>query len=99
MFKAMTKSLSIPHFGYSDEIILDKATEFRQAVNAYLASNPAHGIKKMSYMPIFLKALSLSLNKYPLLNASLQSDENANTAQLVYRSEHHVGVAMDTPQG
>lgn len=99
MFKAMTKSLAIPHFGYSDEIILNETTQFRAAINAHLKSDSSIGIEKISFMPIFIKALSLALNKYPLLNAALVNDDDVSNARLVYRAEHNVGVAMDTPLG
>jgi 2-oxoisovalerate dehydrogenase E2 component (dihydrolipoyl transacylase) len=94
MFKSMTKSLGIPHFGYSEEIVLDALVKVRKDLNQNL-----HGVMKLSYMPFFIKALSLSLLKYPILNAALVNDTSHSTAKLLYRKEHHVGVAMDTPGG
>lgn len=94
MFKSMTRSLSIPHFGYSEEIILDSLVTLRKDVNQSL-----QGTMKLSYMPFFIKALSLSLLKYPILNAALVDDSSPSTAKLLYRKQHHVGVAMDTPGG
>jgi 2-oxoisovalerate dehydrogenase E2 component (dihydrolipoyl transacylase) len=93
MYKSMTKSLSIPHFGYSEEIVLDALVNLRKDVNSSLGSI------KLSYMPFFIKALSLSLVKYPILNTALLDDSSHSTAKLLYRKEHHVGVAMDTPGG
>ncbi|KAI8903893.1 dihydrolipoamide branched chain transacylase E2 [Powellomyces hirtus] len=56
--------------------------------------------KKISYMPIFIKALSMALNEFPILNARLiHAEEGPAKAQLQYRAAHNIGVAMDTPQG
>ncbi|KAG0318176.1 hypothetical protein BGZ99_005822 [Dissophora globulifera] len=100
MFKQMTKSLSIPHFGFADEIILDNATLFRTALNAHIAKSPEkYSFKKVSYMPIFIKALSLALEQYPIMNACVIDGEEASSAKLKYRAAHNIGVAMDTPNG
>ncbi|KAG0373365.1 hypothetical protein BGX24_011806 [Mortierella sp. AD032] len=100
MFKQMTKSLSIPHFGFADEIILDNATAFRSALNAHIAKTPEkYNFKKVSYMPIFIKALSIALEDYPVLNACVIDGEEASSAKLKYRASHNIGVAMDTPNG
>lgn len=95
MFKTMTRSLSIPQLGYKDEMELNATTEYRAALNKHIAENPAqYAFKKMSYMPIFIKCLSLALSHYPIMNASLASDD-----ALIYRDSHNIGLAMDTPQG
>ncbi|CAO3637668.1 unnamed protein product [Mucor hiemalis] len=99
MFKTMTKSLSIPQLGYKDEIELNATSEYREALNSYIASNPdKYPFKKISYLPIFIKCLSLSLSYFPIMNAQV-SEENGKPPQLIYRDAHNIGVAMDTPQG
>lgn len=98
MYRSMTKSLQIPHFGFSEEIILNATTEYRASINRYLKDNPhKYPFKKISYMPIFIKALSIALREYPILNARLVEQEGK--VELVYRESHNIGVAMDTPQG
>ncbi|KAF9584065.1 hypothetical protein BGW38_007694 [Lunasporangiospora selenospora] len=100
MFKQMTKSLSIPHFGFADEIVLDNATAFRASLNAHIAQTPEkYAFKKVSYMPIFIKALSVALEDYPVMNACIVDGEDPTTAKLKYRASHNIGVAMDTPNG
>ncbi|TPX71442.1 dihydrolipoyllysine-residue (2-methylpropanoyl)transferase [Spizellomyces sp. 'palustris'] len=101
MFKSMTRSLQIPHFGFSDEIILNAASAYRSSINHYLKNAPSgqYPIKKISYMPIFMKALSMALRQYPILNACLINADEASKAQLQYRGAHNIGIAMDTPQG
>lgn len=98
MFKTMTKSLSIPHFLFSDEVHLDPLTTCRSRINAELASgNSSQSAQKISYMPFFIKAMSLALQKYPILNARLNTD--GDKPSLVMRLQHNIGVAMDTPAG
>jgi 2-oxoisovalerate dehydrogenase E2 component (dihydrolipoyl transacylase) len=99
MFKAMTKSTTIPHFGFSDEIVLNASTKFRKATNDYLKVVPYKGITKISYMPIFLKAISCALIDFPILNACILNPESVKDAKIQYRSSHNIGIAMDTPQG
>jgi 2-oxoisovalerate dehydrogenase E2 component (dihydrolipoyl transacylase) len=103
MFRSMTKSLSIPHFGYKDEFELDSAARFRKVMSTYIAQHPdSFPFTKISYMPIFIKALSAALTKYPILNSCLITGEDitdATKAQIKYRASHNIGLAMDTPQG
>lgn len=95
MFRQMTKSLSIPHFGYSDELVLNKTSEFRNTINQSLKDTPhQYPFKKMSYMPIFMKALSLALREYPILNVMVVDEST-----IQYRAAHNIAIAMDTPQG
>ena len=100
MVKSMKSSLAIPHFGFSDSMNLTALKRLRSDTNHYLASQ-AHksGDKpiKMSYMPFLLKSFSLALRDFPLLNA--QFNETASPPHVVYRNDHNVGIAVDTPQG
>ncbi|CEG80305.1 Putative Lipoamide Acyltransferase [Rhizopus microsporus] len=101
MFKSMTQSLSIPQLGYKDDIELDATTKYRAALNQHIAAHPhLYPFKKITYLPIFVKCLSIALSHYPIMNAKLEGDMNdLNSIRLVYRNSHNVGIAMDTPQG
>lgn len=105
MFRAMTKSLAIPHFLYADEVDFTQLFRLRQRVNAGLARSVGEataegGVSKISYLPFVIKAVSLALNKYPVLNARVEVPvDSAAKPRVVYRSQHNVGVAMDTPAG
>ncbi|KAM9280293.1 lipoamide acyltransferase component of branched-chain alpha-keto acid dehydrogenase complex, mitochondrial isoform 3-T4 [Cariama cristata] len=70
MVKTMSAALKIPHFGYCDEIDLTQLVQLREELKP-LAQ--IRGVK-LSFMPFFIKAASLGLLQYPILNASL--DEN-----------------------
>jgi 2-oxoisovalerate dehydrogenase E2 component (dihydrolipoyl transacylase) len=91
MAKTMTAASSVPHFGYCDEIIVDKLIELRNELKI-LAQNK--GIK-ITYMPLIIKATSLALKQFPILNSHFDSSQNV----LIYKASHNIGVAMDTPQG
>lgn len=90
MLKIMTKSLQIPHFLYSDEVDLTSLAALRSRLSSKT--------QKLTYLPFVLKAVSLSLQNYPLLNCSLLHSDNAPSS-LVSKRSHNIGIAMDTPAG
>ncbi|XP_011699351.1 PREDICTED: lipoamide acyltransferase component of branched-chain alpha-keto acid dehydrogenase complex, mitochondrial [Wasmannia auropunctata] len=91
MWKTMTKSLSIPHFVYSDECNVDQVTRYRNEVKDSLKER---GVS-LTLMPFFVKAASRALEQCPELNAWL--DEENQTLRIL--DNHNIGIAMDTPQG
>ncbi|KAI0486223.1 2-oxoacid dehydrogenase acyltransferase [Xylaria cf. heliscus] len=99
MFKAMTRSLSIPHFLYADEVDFSQLYELRRRMNKVLSQSPQGDVSKLSYLPFIIKAVSLALYKYPMLNARVDVDPETSKPALVHRSHHNIGVAMDTPIG
>lgn len=111
MFKTMTRSLSIPHFLYADEIDFTDLSTLRGRLNKVLSSSPSspapvipsnQGVTKLSYLPFIIKAVSMALQQYPILNARVDVPSSSSASEkpaLVYRSQHNIGVAMDTPQG
>ncbi|KAJ4314316.1 hypothetical protein N0V84_008960 [Fusarium piperis] len=101
MFKTMTRSLTIPHFLYADEVDFSNLVELRKRLNRVIAHSPAVDGQpsKLSYLPFIIKAVSLALYQYPMLNARVDVDAKTNKPCLVHRSQHNIGIAMDTPQG
>jgi 2-oxoisovalerate dehydrogenase E2 component (dihydrolipoyl transacylase) len=100
MFKTMTRSLAIPHFLYSDEVDFSALHELRVRLNRALAQSPpvaAPSVAKLTYLPFLIKAVSMALHQYPILNARV--DTSTPTPSIILRSAHNVGVAMDTPSG
>jgi len=91
MTKAMEEALKIPHFGYKDEVNMSELVRLRAELKALCADR---GIK-LSYMPFIVKACSMALLHYPVLNSSL--DLKAET--LTYKASHNIAIAMDTPDG
>lgn len=103
MFKSMTRSLNIPHFLYTDEVDFSSLVELRGRLNRVLAKTPADApqpsIAKLSYLPFIIKAVSMALYQFPILNARVDADATTGKPTLVHRSQHNIGIAMDTPQG
>lgn len=81
MVQSMTASLQIPHMVYADEI---NVTGLR---TQYKATLP--------FLPYCIKATSVALSKYPLLNASFDAEAN----RIMLWADHNIGIAMDTPRG
>ncbi|KAF5022950.1 hypothetical protein F66182_5016 [Fusarium sp. NRRL 66182] len=101
MFKTMTRSLTIPHFLYTDEVDFSKIVELRKRLNRVIAQGPSREGQpsKLSYLPFIIKAVSLALDQYPMLNARVDVDAKTNKPCLVHRSQHNIGIAMDTKGG
>lgn len=101
MFKTMTRSLTIPHFLFADELDFSQLVMLRQRLNRVLAQSlPVDGQPiKLSYLPFIIKAVSMALYQFPILNARVEVDAQTSKPSLVFRSQHNIGVAMDTPQG
>ncbi|KAF3904347.1 hypothetical protein AA313_de0205819 [Arthrobotrys entomopaga] len=98
MFKSMTKSLTIPHFLYADEAGVDRLIALRNTINKNLARSGDQSLKKISYMPFFIKAVSVALEEFPLINSRIDLTDESKP-KLVMRPSHNIGVAMDTPAG
>jgi 2-oxoisovalerate dehydrogenase E2 component (dihydrolipoyl transacylase) len=95
MFRAMTASLAIPHFLYTDEVEVTSLSSFRRRLNQSRETLDP----KITLLPFILKAVSMSLSQYPVLNAHIDTKSNSSRPQLIYRSNHNIGIAMDTPAG
>ncbi|XP_027234584.1 lipoamide acyltransferase component of branched-chain alpha-keto acid dehydrogenase complex, mitochondrial [Penaeus vannamei] len=91
MVKSMTQAMKIPHFGYCDEIDMTALVGLRKELKAMAE---VHGVR-FSYMPVFIKAASMALSHFPVLNASV--DEKCEN--ITYKASHNIGVAMDTSDG
>lgn len=92
MERSMKAALMIPHFGFHDEIALDKLTDLRSGLVASVEDR--HEIR-MTMMAFFIKALSLTLSNYPVLNSHFDPTAHA----LKHFKSHNVGVAVDTDHG
>lgn len=92
MAKQMVRSVStIPHFTVSDELVMDPLI----ALKASLKEQFANADIKLTFMPFFIKALSLCLTEFPQFNARLSEDGNAMT----YYDDHNIGFAVDSSAG
>jgi 2-oxoisovalerate dehydrogenase E2 component (dihydrolipoyl transacylase) len=93
MVQTMNRANAIPQFGYGDEFIMNRLADVRAAVKPAAA---AQGVDKLSFMPFIVKAASVALTQYPVMNAYV--DDDACTS-MTFKASHNIGVAMDTPRG
>ena len=92
MFKQMTAALAVPTFSYCDEVQMDALMAARLELKELAAK---YGVSKFTLMPMLIKATSLALAEFPLLNSSISADGT----ELVFKGSHNIGLAMDTPTG
>lgn len=81
----------IPHFGYNDEIDVTQLVQVRNDLKMVAAQR---GLK-LTFMPFMIKAASLALTKYPILNSSL----NIANESIHYKAAHNISIAIDSPDG
>lgn len=92
MAKQMMDSVStIPHFTLSDEIDLTDLINLRKDLKEQYAKQ---GVK-LTMMPFFIKALSLALKEFPVINSQV----NADCTELTYFDDHNIGMAVDSKLG
>ena len=86
MVSSMNMANQVPHFGYSEEYNMNALVEVRAALKEQTLKET--GVK-ISYMPFIIKALSLALHEFPMLNASLNKDQT----EVTYHPRHNIGFA------
>ena len=92
MAKQMTHSVfTVPHFSVSEEIEMDNLIAARAQLKP---SFEQQGVK-LSFMPFFIKAMSLALQQFPIINSQV----NADCSELTYFDDHNIGLAIDTKIG
>ncbi|GAB3294350.1 dihydrolipoyllysine-residue acetyltransferase [Pseudidiomarina andamanensis] len=92
MAKQMMKSVStIPHFTYADEFDLTNVMALQKQLKERYADE---GIR-ITMMPFFIKALSLALKEFPVMNAQVNDD----CTEITYYDDHNIGMAVDTKIG
>ncbi|WP_411358045.1 dihydrolipoyllysine-residue acetyltransferase [Pseudidiomarina salilacus] len=92
MAKAMTESVStIPHFTYADEFDLTAVMALQKQLKERYKDE---GIR-ITMMPFFIKAMSLALKEFPIMNSQV----NADCTEITYFDDHNIGMAVDTKIG
>jgi pyruvate dehydrogenase E2 component (dihydrolipoamide acetyltransferase) len=82
---------TVPRVTNFDDADVTELEKIRQASKTDYATA---GIKLTS-MPFLIKAVAMSLRRHPLLNASLDLENN----QIIYKDYVSVGIAVDTERG
>ncbi|MRJ42726.1 MULTISPECIES: dihydrolipoyllysine-residue acetyltransferase [Idiomarina] len=92
MAKQMMRSVStIPHFTYADEFDLTAVMALQKQLKERYADQ---GVR-ITMMPFFIKALSLALKEFPVMNAQVNDD----CTEITYFDDHNIGMAVDTKIG
>ncbi len=92
MAKAMVNSVStIPHFTYCEEIDMTNLIALRKGLKEKYAKQDI----KLTMMPFFMKAMSLALKEFPIINAQVNDD----CTELTYFNDHNIGMAVDSKVG
>lgn len=81
----------IPAFSYFNEA---DATRLLQLHATMSEEGKKQGLH-VTFMPFFIKALSLTIQKYPLINSSYDKEKG----EAILHAFHHVGIAMATSLG
>ena len=92
MGERMSEAVStIPHFTYMDEIDVTELMQTRQLLKETYGSDDL----KMTLMPLFIKALSLAMKDFPIINSRINDD----CTELTYIASHNIGMAVDGQTG
>merc|ERR1719238_2037702 len=88
----MNLANQVPCFLLCDEVRMDNLMATRMALKPIAER---YGVPKFTLMPLIVKATSLALAEFPLLNSSVSEDGTT----LTIKGAHNIGLAMDTPNG
>tara|TARA_B100001758_G_C18330772_1_gene568670 strand:- start:206 stop:1132 length:927 start_codon:yes stop_codon:yes gene_type:complete len=84
--------INIPHVTNHDEADITEMEEFRNSIKDNFTGERI----KITPLAFIIKAIVLSLKKFPSFNSSIDDIENGKMALKKY---FHVGIAVDTPHG
>jgi 2-oxoisovalerate dehydrogenase E2 component (dihydrolipoyl transacylase) len=81
---------TIPHFTFVDDVDVTELLKLR----AFLKSRYNEEVK-ITLMPLLIKALSLSISAFPIVNSRVDGD----FTELTYLASHNIGMAVDGKTG
>jgi pyruvate dehydrogenase E2 component (dihydrolipoamide acetyltransferase) len=82
---------NIPHFSYFEQVDATRLVQLRQSFKEEASKQDT----TVTFMPFILKALSICLKRYPIVNSSLDTSKNV----IVVHHQHNIGLAITTKQG
>jgi len=88
MAESVSKAAHVTHFDEADASVLSKVRERMKPEAA------AKGIK-LTYLPFIVKALIAALKLHPMLNATLDDEEE----EIIVKKYFNIGIAVDIPDG
>lgn len=81
----------IPHFSYFDSVDATRLVQLRENIKE---KGKKQGIG-VTFMPLFIRALSLTIQQHPLINSSIDLQTN----QIITHHRINIGIAMNGPNG
>ncbi|MGA8164421.1 MAG: dihydrolipoamide acetyltransferase family protein [Waddliaceae bacterium] len=92
MAKKMAESKrTAAHFSYHERVEAARLIQLRESFQKEGKREKVH----ITYTPFLIKALSMTIVQFPLLNSMLDVETNT----LILHTKHHVGIAMSTTLG
>ena len=93
MTKTMTESRTIPAFTFMEEIDASELMKLRQLLKK--------NHKNLTMLPFFVKAASLAMTEYPILNSNFnpETDEEGYIKEYVVKKDHNFSIAIDSKDG
>ena len=82
---------NIPHVTQFDEADITDLHQYRKDINKKSAKNKI----KLTFLPFFIKAVTIVLKEMPKFNSSLDYNEQ----NLILKNYFNLGIAVDTPNG
>lgn len=92
MFRAMTQTWTIPHFGYTEEVDVTDLDALRRSLST------SNEVGKLTLLPFLVKALSLALEAHPIFRSTLDLSD-VSAPKLRQRSTHDISLALSSPFG
>ncbi len=89
--KAMDRSNAlIPATTVMDEFDVSEMVKFREKQKNIVGDDV-----KITYLPLIMKAVLLTLKEFPVFNASFDHENE----EIIYKDYYNIGIAVDTPDG
>lgn len=93
MTKTMTEALSIPSFTFSDSMNATRLLALRKELKKVHTN--------LTMLPFFIKACSIAMSEFPVMNAHIDNDLDADgyIQRYVLKHDHNFSIAIDSPDG
>lgn len=82
---------NIPPFSYFEQADATRLVQLREKMKEEAAHEDIH----LTFMPLFIRALSLTIQHFPMINSSL----DVRNGKLIIHKQQNIGIATATPQG